>query len=201
MKNPFLFLIFGILLMSGCATPVRENQSVDSQLHQQRLAKLSQWQIKGRLAFKSSQEKVSAYMRWRQQGKEFDLKLTTFIGTSIMAMQSRPGFTQIEADDQIYTDQDASSLIQQVTGWNIPVGKLALWVKGQHTRSDNVVFDEGGLLSSLKAKCRACAPWILTYSRYKMVSGIWLPHDIVLTNSSDAENQIKIKITDWQVTP
>ncbi|GAA0858279.1 lipoprotein insertase outer membrane protein LolB [Aliiglaciecola litoralis] len=193
-------LFFSALFIGGCATPVRENQSVDSKLHQQRLSAISQWQVKGRLAFKSTEEKVSAYMRWRQKNKEFDLTLTTFIGTTIMTMQNQPGFAQLEADEQIYTDIDASSLILQVTGWNIPVDKLALWIKGQYTRSDNVVFDDNGLLSSLTAKCRACAPWTLQYSRYKQVGDVWLPHDIVLTNSGDPNNQIKIKISAWQLT-
>jgi outer membrane lipoprotein LolB len=199
MKNVVFGLFISVLLIAGCATPIRENQSVDSHRHQQRLATLTDWKIRGRLAFKSPEDKVSAYLRWHQQKQEFDLKLTTFIGTTIMTMQGQPGYVQLETDEQIYSDLSASRLIYKVTGWNIPVEKLALWVKGQHTDKDNVIYDDQGLIRSLTAKCRSCAPWTLLYSGYKQVDDVWLPQNIELRNTRDPNNQIKIKISTWQI--
>lgn len=193
-----VLLCFFILLLAGCANPTRINESVDSQFHQQKLATLSHWKIKGRLAFKSPEEKVSAYINWQQQDQSYQLSLNTFIGINIMKMEGNLGYAMIEADDQTFTDKQASTLIQRVTGWNIPVESLALWIKGQHTEQDNVVFSDSGLLASLTAKCTACAPWQLTYSNYKQVDGVLLPHMIQLDNTIDSRNQIKIKITSWQ---
>lgn len=193
-----LTLVFSMLLLAGCATPTRVNESINSQLHQQQLATLTHWKIKGRLAFKSPDEKVSAYLNWQQQDQSYELTLNTFIGTNIMKMEGHPGFAMLEADDQTFTDQNASRLIKRVTGWNIPVDKLALWVKGQHTEQDNAVFNENGLLAAVTAKCKSCAPWQLTYSKYKQVNSVWLPHMVVLDNTDDERNQIKIKISSWR---
>ncbi|WP_342807454.1 lipoprotein insertase outer membrane protein LolB [Alteromonas sp. M12] len=187
-----------ILLLSGCVTSTRINQSIDSERHQQQLSDLTHWKIKGRLAFKSEEDKVSAYMNWQQQLTQFDLQLNTFIGTSILKMQSGDNYAKLEVDDQTFTDTDPNKLILRVTGWNIPVEKLGLWVKGQHTKNDNVVYDEYGLVSKLEAKCKKCVPWTLTYSDYKKVEELWLPHAIELTNTQNTANQIKIKISSWQ---
>ncbi|MDO6695566.1 lipoprotein insertase outer membrane protein LolB [Aliiglaciecola sp. 3_MG-2023] len=187
-----------LLVLSGCVTSTKINQSINSERHQQQLSNLTNWKIKGRLAFKSEEEKVSAYMNWQQGTNQFDLQLNTFIGTNILKMQSDDNYTSLEVDDQTYTDTDANRLIFRVTGWNIPVEKLGLWVKGQHTEKDNVVYDEFGLVSQLEAKCRECVPWTLTFSDYQKVEGLWLPHLIQLTNTQNVANQIKIKISSWQ---
>ncbi|GAC13535.1 lipoprotein insertase outer membrane protein LolB [Aliiglaciecola lipolytica] len=193
-----IWVYLAILLLSGCVSSTKINQSVDSDYHQQQLTALTHWKIKGRLAFQSEEEKVSAYMNWHQQNKDFDLQLNTFIGTSILKMHGEESFAWLEVDDQTFIDNNANELILQVTGWNIPVERLALWVKGQHTEADNVVFDDFGLVSTLEAKCRKCAPWTLSYSNYKKVEELWLPHSIQLVNTQNAMNQIKIKISSWQ---
>ncbi|MFA3789828.1 lipoprotein insertase outer membrane protein LolB [Aliiglaciecola sp. SL4] len=187
-----------LLILSGCVTSTKINQSIDSKRHQQQLSDLTHWKIKGRLAFKSEEEKVSAYMNWQQHENQFDLQLNTFIGTNILKMHSDDNFAKLEVDDKTFTDSDPNSLILKVTGWNIPVEKLGLWVKGQHTAKDNVIYDEYGLVSQLEAKCKKCVPWTLTYSNYKKVEQLWLPHALQLTNTQNIANQIKIKISSWQ---
>lgn len=199
MKNLFraTILLF-IALIAGCTTLPPSNQTVDSIAHQQQLAQISHWKIKGRLAFKSPEEKFSAYLHWQQQNQEFNLQLNTFIGTTLVSMEGYPGFASLEADNKTYSDRNASELIRRVTGWNIPVEKLAIWVKGQHTNKDSVVYDEFGRVESLTANCQGCEGWMLTFAKYKLFDGIPMPHQISLTNSLEPANQVKIRVTSWQ---
>ncbi|WJG11314.1 lipoprotein insertase outer membrane protein LolB [Aliiglaciecola sp. LCG003] len=190
--------IICVLLLNGCASKRIQNQSVDSVAHQQALSEFNHWKIKGRMAFKSADEKFSAYVRWEQLDQQYDLQLNTFIGTTLMSMEGYPGYAKLEADDKTYTDVNASDLIQRITGWNIPVAKLSMWVKGQHSDQESIIYDDLGLVNQLVSKCKRCSPWILTYSKYKLVDELLLPHQIELVNRKDKQNQIKIKITSWQ---
>lgn len=191
-------ILLFILGLAGCATSPPSNQTVDSIAHQQQLAKFSHWKIKGRLAFKSPKEKFSAYLHWQQQDQSFNLQLNTFIGTTLVAMEGYPGFASLEADDRTFSDRSASELIRRVTGWNIPVEQLASWVKGQHSQNDQVVYDEFGRVQSLTASCKGCNGWLLTFSNYRTIDTLPMPHQIELRNQKDPDNQVKIKVTSWQ---
>lgn len=199
MKNLFrAAFLFLCAVLAGCASLPQSIQTVDSIAHQQQLEQLSHWKIKGRLAFKSPEEKFSAYLHWQQRDQTFDLQLNTFIGTTLVSMQGYPGFASLEANDKTFSDRNASELIKRVTGWNIPVESLALWVKGQHTQDDSVVYDEFGRVKSLTARCNGCAGWLLNFSNYRTVDDIPMPHQIELINQQDQSNQVKIKVTSWQ---
>ncbi len=187
-----------MIFLFGCTSTQVPQQEIDRQAHQSKLADYDHWVMKGRMAFKSPEEKFSAYMNWEQQEQVFQLNLNSFIGTSLMQMEGYPGFAKLEADDKVYTDKNASLLIKRITGWNIPVEKLALWVKGQVEEEDNVTVDQFGLVTSLEPQCENCTRWRLDYSKYKLVNDLWLPHQIELQNMTQKENQIKIRISSWQ---
>lgn len=191
----FLLLIS---LLAGCVSPPKPQQEIDRDNHQAQLAQFTHWQIKGRLAFKSSEEKFSASLKWDQKDLVYKLNLTSMIGTSLMKMEGQPGFSKLIADDKEYTDRNASRLVKRVTGWNIPVERLSVWVKGQHQAKDQISFDEYGLITSMQPQCKGCQAWQLNYSKYAQVEGIWLPHQIELMNIEQPDNQIKIRIHTWQ---
>lgn len=193
-----LLLCLGVVYLTGCTTTQLPQQEIDRQQHQIQLNQLNHWIVKGRLAFKSPDEKFSAYLNWQQQQDSYSLNLNSFIGTSLMKMEGYPGYSKLQADDNIYTDTNASLLIKRITGWNIPVEKLALWVKGQYEKQDHVDVDEYGLVQVLQPKCKDCQQWRLTYSKYKLIDDIWLPHQIELNNTAQTGNQIKIRINSWQ---
>jgi outer membrane lipoprotein LolB len=197
-----LLLLLLIMLLGACSTtrPIKpEPGSINEIQHQLSLSQLQHWQIEGRMAFKSSDEKFSANLNWQQDSAQYDIKLTSFIGTSIMRMQGEPGAVQLEADGKNYQDSDASLLIASITGWNIPVEQLPAWLKGQVDKQDRVVFSNEGLLQQLSPQCAKCDAWAITYSAYKQVKDIWLPHQIQLNNLNQPNNLIKIRINQWQL--
>ena len=199
-RTLLLFLLIAVL--GACSTTksrLPAQGSLNQAQHQLDLAQLQNWQVEGRMAFKSSQEKFSANINWRQDKDQYDIKLTTFIGTSIMHMQGQPGLVKLEADDKSYQDSDASVLIHSITGWNIPVENLAAWLKGQVEMKDRVVFSSEGLLQELLPRCIDCQHWKIEYSAYKQVDSYWLPHQIKLNNLVQSDNQIKIRIKQWKL--
>lgn len=193
----FTVFVFALMLVS-CAAPPPPQVNLNSAAHQLSLQQYVSWTIKGRLGYKSSEKKQSANFRWLQTPQNFQLNLTTIIGTSILKMQGDNIGVTLEADGQTYQDTDASRLIWRVTGWKIPVEKLRQWVKGQHQKSDKVVTSEQGWVSQLQPVCKNCQNWLINYSKYKLVDDLWLPHKIVLHNSL-TNSQLLIKVNEWNL--
>lgn len=194
----FITLLAVFLLLSGCASQPQPVVQLNSNVHQQNLANFDKWQLSGRLAFKSPEDKFSANLNWTQDQQAYRVKLTSFIGTSLLEMEGSPGFARIEADDKEYQGSDASRLIRRITGWNIPIEDLPVWIKGQVNPQDQATFDDKGLVKQVSAACFLCDNWQISFDQYKPLDDIWLPHRITLTNRDAPDNQIKIRINKWK---
>ncbi len=193
-----LFVVLFLLLVNGCTTPPKPLPVVNNSSHQLSLDNFNSWQINGRMAFKSKDEKFSANLRWQQDKQDFQIKLTSTFGISMMEMQVSPNHAELIADDNTYQDRNANRLIRRVTGWNIPMQQLPTWIKGQFFATDTIEQDKQGLLKSLQPNCKRCDQWQIQYAKYKLVDNIWLPHQIELANKRVPTNQIKIRISSWK---
>ena len=197
-KIQSLLVLLLLMLVSACTTKPPTPSILDSNQHQQALTQLTTWSIKGRFGFKSSEEKFSASMNWQQHKQRYNFRLSSFIGTTLMHMQGQPGFVELLVDDQTYIDKNPSALIARITGWNIPLDKLADWVKGLVHQQDIVQFNAEGLVTQLTPFChQACEQWQVSYSDFKPNQQLWLPHRITLRNLDKPDNQIKIRISQW----
>lgn len=194
-KQAIFTLTLGFL-MYGCASPPKQIIHLNSANHQLSLNQQHNWQINGKIGFKSPDKKQSAYLRWQQQQDHYQLNLTTIIGTSLLSLKGRNGEVELIADDQTYQDTDPARLIWRVTGWQLPVEQLRFWVKGQHQNKDKVLLSEQGWVSQLTPKCKNCQDWVILYEHYKLVETTWLPHKVVLKNHKN-NSQLLIRINEW----
>ncbi|WP_293749076.1 lipoprotein insertase outer membrane protein LolB [uncultured Paraglaciecola sp.] len=172
--------------------------SLNSSSHQLSLKQQEHWSIKGKLGFKSPDKKQSANFRWQQTQQQYQLNLTSIIGTSLLKMQGNEEVATLVADDETYQDSDPSHLIWRVTGWQIPVEKMRFWIKGQHQNNDKVITSEQGWVSQLQPICNNCKNWLINYDNYKLIDNIWLPHKVVLRNKSN-NSQLLVRINAWDL--
>jgi outer membrane lipoprotein LolB len=185
------------LLMLACAHQApKPTARVDAEQHQSELSQLTTWQIAGRFGFKGPEQKQSASLHWAQREQNYQLSLSTILGTAILSMQNDNGLITAKADDKNYTGTNASEVIWQMTGWTIPVDQLPIWIKGQYTANDQVVINEQGFVSQLVPNCVHCQGWLISYSNYQVVEKNWLPHKIVMTHTS-RNVQVIIKVNTW----
>jgi outer membrane lipoprotein LolB len=192
----YYLVLLAVLILTACASaPPQVN--LDSHAHQASLAKFTHWQINGRLAFKSPQEKFSANLFWQQSDQTYQLKLSSMFGTSLLSMLGDEQSVELEADDKLYQDTDASHLIWRITGWDIPISQFPRWIKGQSRLKDQAIFSQQGWVSQLMPRCAACEGWQIVYADYQLVEGLWLPHQIELTHSG-LHNQILIRVNTWK---
>ncbi|MEP2651089.1 MAG: lipoprotein insertase outer membrane protein LolB [Paraglaciecola sp.] len=166
--------------------------------HQLKLAEQQSWSIKGKIGFKSNKKKQSANLHWQQNSSEYQLNLTTIIGTSILKMYGDKHFSTLITDNGTYKDNKASRLISRITGWELPVENLQFWVKGQYSANEQTVVSEQGLVTQLTPECSYCENWTIDYSDYQKIQDIWLPHRIILNNHSNS-SQLLIKVNTWSL--
>jgi outer membrane lipoprotein LolB len=193
----FFSLILISIVMVGCASSPRTKIELDSAQHQQKLAALQHWQIKGKFGFRSPKQKQSANLSWLQNSDDYQLSLSTILGTSILSLQGNPQWASLKADDETYNGASASELIWQMTGWTIPVEQLPTWIKGQSLKSDKVILSEQGWIEELQPTCINCRGWTLRFTDYQAVGNYWLPHKIKLTHKKNSVD-VTIKINSWE---
>tara|TARA_R110002012_G_scaffold148284_1_gene307063 strand:+ start:308 stop:928 length:621 start_codon:yes stop_codon:yes gene_type:complete len=192
----FALLILITILLSACATPPPTNIQVNSQEHQAKLSQIQHWKLKGRMAFKGSDEKFSANVNWQQIDDSYHLSLNTMLGINILTMQGDKESAELNTDDEQYQDTDASHLIWRITGWQIPVSQFPFWIKGQAQPTDKVIYAQSGVIEQLIPVCDSCAGWLISYQDYHQVDNVWLPYNIKLNNSA-LGNQILIRVNQW----
>ncbi|MCF2949740.1 lipoprotein insertase outer membrane protein LolB [Paraglaciecola aquimarina] len=184
------------LVLFACAqTPIPQAQ-LNSVQHQKSLSEFKNWQIKGRLGFKSPNKKQSANFSWQQKQSEYKLNLTSVIGTSILKMYGDKNQVTLEADDEVHQDSNASFLIWRMTGWQIPVEQFPIWIKGQITQNADFINAEQGWVTQIQPNCDQCEDWLINYDNYKLVGDTWLPHTITFLNRSN-NNQLLIRVNSW----
>lgn len=197
-KPAFLSLVVLVFLLSACSqTPKQAHIQLGSE-HQTALSALQHWKLRGKIAFKSDAEKFSANLNWQQQGDDLDLKLSSFIGTTLMQLSRKQGVSEMEVDSQHYQDYSATRLIERVTGLRIPLSGLSHWIKGAATNQSHAQYAPDGTLQSLQASCLGCNSWQINYARYSAVEHYFLPHLITL---KQADILVKIKINKWTLQP
>ncbi len=196
LKKQTLCIFILVFFLAGCGTLSKPTVSLNSTVHQLSLKQQESWLIKGKIGFRNSEKNQSANFRWQQNQQQYQLNLTSIIGTSLLNLKGDKKGVTLTTDDEIYQDSDPSYLIWRVTGWQIPVEKLRLWVKGQHQKNDKVLISSQGWIYQLRPMCDNCKNWLINYDNYKLVDGIWLPHKVSLQNDN---NQLIIRVNKWEL--
>ncbi len=124
------------LLLAGCARgPVR--QAGDGELlaaqaaREAALAGTLHWSFTGRLAVDAAGEGGSGRMEWRQQGEDFEIRLSAPVTRKSWQLTQRGGRASLAGlDGGVRHGTDAQVLLREATGWELPVAALAAWARG-----------------------------------------------------------------------
>jgi outer membrane lipoprotein LolB len=189
-------LVFVLLaaLLAGCSSLDSQTQYNESVWRGQResLEKLHDWNLTGKLAIYTPGQKGSARLNWQQHGDDYDLILTSLIGTTIMELHRLNGTVElIDAKGNHHTGNDMDTLAYQLTGWPIPVSQLPTWIKGLPGDADYQLGADGRI-ESLSSQ-----QWQLLYSGYER-NRLWLlPTGMTLQGPQ--QTRIKLVINEWQI--
>lgn len=192
LKRFHLILLIFLMFMGGCAQKI-PTQSAASRNWKGELNQLSHWQLKGKVAFLTEKKKQSANLNWQFDHPHHKIKLTSFIGTQILSLEENDNGVVIDMGDERFAGFQTDVLLQQLTGFLLPVDQAHLWLTAQMPLRD-AMFDEQSRLKSGDWYDTTGNQWHIVYDKYQMTNGLWLPSRLSLKTE---QMTIKLQINEW----
>ena len=207
MTRRFGALLAATLLLAGCVgQPVRESAlqaGTPAQLQAQaaRVAVLDahpQWALQGRVALSNGRDGGSGRIEWHQDGARFDVSLSAPITRQSWRLTGDGRSARLEGlDGGTREDSDAERLLRDATGWEIPVGALAAWVRGSASgvlAHGSLSFGADGRLARIEQ-----GGWTIDYAGWQPQPSLGIDLPQRLTASREGAS-VRLVIDNWQPT-
>lgn len=191
------FLLLCTLLIAGCTTvpqtrPVSNPDAV-WQNHQQSLAALQQWRLKGRISIQNDHESWFLKVDWQQQPENYAVLLSgPFSG--MVRLSGDKNNVELSDGEQSYQAPDAELLLLEHTGIRMPVNGLRYWLLGlpqPDKKVKEIQLDVAGRMASLHQD-----EWQVTVDRYQQYNGKSLPAKLVIKNH---HLKVRLIVDQWQL--
>ncbi|WP_372872260.1 lipoprotein insertase outer membrane protein LolB [Shewanella sp.] len=181
--------LIAISLLGGCSltppktlVPVAVTSSSDADA----------WELKGKLLIRTNGDKLSANLYWLNTPDNSELRLTSMLGTTLLLLtQSLDGAT-LEVDGKSYTDPSPQRLLDNLSGFPLPVNALPFWITGQAMPGDTVELDAA---NRPKTIISADGLWTIRIASWQTQSGATVPRTLELDHASAS---IKLQTNEWQ---
>lgn len=193
-----------LLLLSACSSIKEPNSSNENTKKaavspQIKLSQLTRWQLQGKIAFISKDERNSADISWYKDsiiGSQ-QLNLTSYLGINVLSLRSVNQTHTIEFDGKTYKSEELDQFVYQLTGYFLPAKALAQWIKGQtYHDNEHMIFDEKTQLAKTLTSEYQGRKWEVKYNNFQTISGYPLPSKLTI---KQADLTIKIAITEWTI--
>ena len=191
-----------VLLLAGCAAPQPRapDLTTPDAAYRERaalLGSLSDWSFTGRLGLRQGDEGGSGRLDWVQRSAASDLRFRGALGAGAWRLQVKSDAARLVlADGTERVSHDVVSLVQESTGWRLPVDALGWWVLGLAAPEEMPVqvleLSEDGLPQSFQQ-----AGWQLSYERYSDDQPAPLPTRL-LARRDDVT--VRLAISRWQIS-
>lgn len=152
------------LLLAACApASVRPRVQGDEMLQAAResmLAAQPSWSFSGRLAISTAGNAGNARIEWRQDGANYDIRLSAPITGQGWRLRQAGGVVSLEGlEGGTRQGSDAEAMLHEATGWRIPLSAMASWVRGARSPgASDLDFDPSGLPATIRQ-----AGWAVEY--------------------------------------
>ncbi|PTA51316.1 outer membrane lipoprotein LolB [Shewanella morhuae] len=153
------------------------------------------WELQGKLAIKTPDDKLSANIYWRHSEESDALTLTTMLGTTVLTLNSTPNSAHLHIDGKDFSDDNAQRLLKRVSGWSIPLADLPLWITGQVGPNDQVIESDNQGKPKLLTNTQTPPPWLVTFLSWQSQSGANVPYQLKLDRG---DLQLKLQLNQWQ---
>ena len=186
-----LTLIFCLLILTACSSRQQQPNNTNWRQQREKLESVTHWTISGKLAIITAEKKGSTRIRWQQNGDDYDLNLTSLLGTRVMEMH-KTGNQVLIIDDQgrEYRGVDAETLVYRLTGWQMPVSQLPVWIKGLPGNTDYEI-NPNGQVTRIKTD-----DWQMQYQTYQPIDGWMMPEKVTFKGP---RTELRLVISDWEI--
>ncbi|WP_286232793.1 lipoprotein insertase outer membrane protein LolB [Thalassotalea sediminis] len=203
-KVRVLVIIAICCLVNACSSISNNDtttiENLDSyQQRKTKIAQLSQWQIKGKIAFIEGKNRESANIYWQYfpKTKAQQLTLTTYLGIQVFSLTTAKGIHTLTVDGESYTDTNLTRLLTSLTGYHLPAEQLTQWLFGHAVNhNDTILFDQNNQLPITLNTQQYLHNWQVNYAHYRNEKGIFLAHKLTVKQQGLT---IKLSISDWTI--
>jgi outer membrane lipoprotein LolB len=201
--TPRLSVLVAATLLTACvAHPVRPPlpaiaaaPSVHQATREARLATVGTWKLQGRVALSNGRNGGSGRIDWQQDGNRYQVALSAPVTRQSWRLTGDQASARLEGlDGGPRQGADASELLHEATGWEIPVTALSAWIRG--ARAENLGparmrFGADGRLSRIEQ-----GGWTIDYSDWAPQPGlgIELPNRL---NAARGEAKVRLIVDQW----
>lgn len=198
--------LLAVVLLAGCVgTSVRKPvpPAVDVATAVQAQAARVQWldahpdwSLQGRVAIRRADKGGSGRLDWIRRGDRFEVSLSAPVTRQSWHLTGDSFGVVLEGlDGGARRGPDASQLLLEATGWEIPVQALAFWVRGQAAPGRpqaTVAYGADGHLATLDQD-----GWHIAYTRWLPAAG-QVPAMPARIEAERGDSRVRLIIDGWQ---
>jgi len=177
-----------VLALSACSSaPVR---TVDADRREQQLSEIDAWSMTGKIAVSDGRDGGSGRIDWRQDGERFRIEIRAPVTRRTYRLVGGPGGATLEGlDGGPRSGPDAEALLQEATGWRVPVADMVAWARG--ARGDggaDLEVDEAGRPAVLRQR-----GWTVEYKAWDEAEPP-MPRKVFAANGS---RRVRLAVDRW----
>lgn len=195
----FYCLLVLMCLLTACATrpPVPGDEQEQAwRRHSDRLAALTEWELKGRVAIRVKEEGWSASLHWQQDRAAYVIRIIAPMGQGRYDLLGNASTVRLRMpDNRLLHAKDAQALLRDNLGWQVPVEGLAWWIRGlpaPGNTPETLKLDHRGRLKELQQD-----GWRVEYDRYGLYSGgMELPEKLTVERP---DMRLRLLIHTWAI--
>ena len=155
---------------------------------------MKQWQVTGKVGFRSPDQKGSANFRWQQTPTTFEMRLSGPFGQGAAVIQGDGDMVTFkQGDHPVRYGHSLAELMETNMGWSLPMEHLLYWARGlalPEAENQIIQRNDNGQISRMTE-----GPWTLEYNRYQPVTdSLVLPQKITVTKEP---LKLTIIFSDW----
>jgi len=123
-----------VLLLGACA-PVRVRQTPQMlaalNAREAALRPVQRWRLQAHIAVSNGRDGGSGQLEWRQNGQSYRFVVRAPVTGRTWKLSGDAGHAVLEGvDPQPDRGPDASRLLRERLGWNVPIDELGAWIRG-----------------------------------------------------------------------
>lgn len=184
------------LLLSACAAVPPAGGSLEPLYRErmERLSRIDEWILDGRLAINDGKDGGSGELRWHHAAASTRMDFHGALGRGAWRLQADPGGVELTfADGRQRRAASIDELVRSEAGWPVPVQALSWWVRGLAApgEPERLSLGEQGLPSELQQN-----GWSVEYGRYSEVGEEALP---MRMTARQGDRTVKLVVRKWQL--
>ncbi len=132
-RYPFIVVV--LLALAACARPAGESDASARavwEAQQQLMRGIDRWNLHARAALRLERAAYQVGIRWQRSPGSFTLLLEAPFGQGVIRIDTLPlgGYELGLPDGGRFAGDSPEILLEEVTGWSLPVGGLEYWIRG-----------------------------------------------------------------------